>query len=913
LSRALAALLAVLVLLATALPVAARAPLAARAPSEAPQGAEVVPGEVIVQFREGGRAAELARSRGLTLVTDLGRAAADNGAPALVSTGGQGVDQVIAQLRRDPSVVRVEPNYVFHLPDEVVAQRLPDVEAVDPAAVGVDDPKTNDQYSLDRMRVRDAWSTTTGAGNVVAVLDTGIQFNHPDLRGRIAAGYDFVSDDTNASDDNGHGTWVSGIIAANANDGYGIAGISWSDYIMPLKIMDREGTGNTADLVAAIRWAADHGADVINMSVGGFPHSSVVQDAVDYAWNKGAVLVGAAGNNRRDETYYPASFDHVVSVSATQPEDEFSNWSSYGAKVDVSAPGSSVLTTNCYACTYADHDSWGSHTYISGTSFATPNVSGVVALIRAANPGASPQQVVDRLIGSVTDLGYPGWEKRYGHGRIDAAAAVTGTAALSATATGAVGDSLELNNAAAEATSLGLGTTVNPTIHPAGDVDLFALSLPRAGRLEVRVGGIVDNRAYPWNKSGLPVDPVVEILSSSGSLLRRVDNEWETGTELATWNVSGPTNVLVRVSNWYPNGNPAPYVLRTAFVDEVPPHAVGLRPAPDAKMVETKTTITFGISEPVTGIDATTVTLRTYAGVPIPASVSYAASTRRVTVTPLAPLPSGTKTILELSDTIRDAANLPLAYRAYRFWTMPGETYAPSRRITFAAGTYMGHRIGQSGEILGLRSGTLTKASGASSPQRATFPDLPGAWLYVENGMWDSTWVQESSRAYIGGVTQEQSLPATTRIVVLKGTHTGRTYDAAGTVTGSKTFTITKNSGANVDAMAVINGRRHYHVTNGLFAGTWVRESSKLYRDGFIDRMTISPMRRVLFGAGTHVGYQLDADGDKVRAVSAKLTKTSGASISAWAVVNGTPRVYVVNGIWAGTWVAASEVLAYER
>ena len=157
-----------------------------------------------------------------------------------------------------------------------------------------------------------------------------------------------------------------------------------------MKIMNGSGTGSTADLLAAIRWSADKGADVINMSVGGFPYSQLMQDAVNYAWSKGAVLVGAAGNNRREETYYPASFDNVISVSATQVNDEFSNWSSYGPKVDVSAPGSSVLTTNCYTCTYADHDSWGSHTFISGTSFATPNVAGVVALIQARYPGDSP-------------------------------------------------------------------------------------------------------------------------------------------------------------------------------------------------------------------------------------------------------------------------------------------------------------------------------------------------------------------------------------------------------------------------------------------------------------------------------------------------------------------------------------------
>ena len=296
--------------------------------------------------------------------------------------------------------------------------------------------------------------------------------------------------------------------------------------------MNREGTGNTADLLSAIRWSADSGADVINMSVGGFPYSQQMQDAVNYAFNKGAVLVGAAGNNRREETYYPASFDNVISVSATQVDDEFSNWSSYGSKVDVSAPGSSVLTTNCTVCTYADHDSWGSHTFISGTSFATPNVSGVVALIRATYPAMTPDEVVQRLFSTVDDLGYPGWDKRYGRGRVNAYRALGGTVSAPSLPSG---DGLEGNNVVTEnAPRLTLGATVRPNIFPAGDVDVFTVDVPRAGRLDVRVTGVVDSRAYPWNKSGLPVDPIVELTraparSSSGSTTRgRPEPSWRS-------------------------------------------------------------------------------------------------------------------------------------------------------------------------------------------------------------------------------------------------------------------------------------------------------------------------------------------------------------------------------------------------
>ena len=410
-SRVLSTVLVLLLLAAGAMPVAAAdekvpPPDTDVVPTVSSAG-EVVPGEVVVKFHDPTAAARVAQARGLAVVAAVGAPA--KGMPAVLTTAGRPVDQVLAELRADPSVEYAEPSYRVQVVIDGVT-----------AAVGVNDPKTAGQYSLDQMRVRDAWALEKGGNGVVAVLDTGVQANHQDLSGRVLAGYDFVNDDTNAADDNGHGTWVAGIIAAKPNDGYGIAGISWSDKILPVKIMTREGTGSTSDLISGIRWAADHGATVINMSVGGFPYTQGVQDAINYAWNKRVVLVGAAGNNNRDEKFYPASMANVVSVSATQVNDEFSFWSSYGAAVDVSAPGSSVQTTNCTVCTYADHNTWGSHTYISGTSFATPNVAGVVALIRARYPTWTPQQVVDRLFGTVDDRGYAGWDKRYGRGRVNA-------------------------------------------------------------------------------------------------------------------------------------------------------------------------------------------------------------------------------------------------------------------------------------------------------------------------------------------------------------------------------------------------------------------------------------------------------------------------------------------------------------
>ena len=657
-SRALSTVLALLLLLAAVLPVAAdeakaAPPSEADAPLVVHETGEVVPGEVLVKFRDEASAGEVARTHGIEIAASAG--AKGQGLPAVASTRGRPVDEVLAELRADPEVEYAEPSYRVQILDDGAV-----------AAVSVNDPKTAGQYSLDRMRVRDAWSLSKGGSGIVAVLDTGVQPDHPDLSGRVLPGRDLVNNDSNAADDNGHGTWVAGIIAAKPNDGYGMAGISWSDKILPVKIMNSSGTGSTSALVSGIIWAADHGATVINMSVGGFPYSQAVQDAATYAWNKGAVLVGAAGNNNREEKFYPASMNHVISVSATQPQDEFSHWSSYGPAVDVSAPGSSVLTTNCTA-SICPHPEWGSHTYISGTSFATPNVAGVVALIRAKNPTWTPQQVVDRLYATVDDLGYAGWDKRYGRGRVNAYRALGASVAASPRPGG---DALETNNTLGAARLIPLGTATRPSIYPAGDVDVFAVDVPRAGRLDVRVTGVVDARDWTWRGSALPVDPIVELYTTAGTLLKRVDAVWQDGTELAQTTVAGPTRILVRITNYFANGNRTAYSITPTYVDTAAPAVSGRSPAAGAVGVTYEApAVVATFNEPVTGVSASTFVLKNASGSAVAASVTYAASTRRATLKPSFHLAGEAKYTATLTSGIKDPSGNALASTSWTFTT----------------------------------------------------------------------------------------------------------------------------------------------------------------------------------------------------------------------------------------------------
>lgn len=891
--RALSTILALLVLAAGALPVAAADEKASLPDAEAPPVAssegQVIPGEVIVRFRDADRGPELARAHGLATVASLGTPAP--GLPAVVSTAGRPVDQVLSELRTDPNVEYAEPSYRVQL-----------VEEGSTTAVGVNDPLTAGQYSLDQMRVRDAWSLSKGGSGVVAVLDTGVMANHTDLSGRVLSGYDFVNDDSNAADDNGHGTWVAGIIAAKPNDGYGIAGISWSDKILPVKIMTREGTGSTSDLIAGIRWAADHGATVINMSVGGFPYTQGVQDAINYAWGKGVILVGAAGNNNRDETFYPASMANVVSVSATQVNDEFSHWSSYGSAVDVSAPGASVQTTNCTVCTYADHDTWGSHTYISGTSFATPNVAGVVALIQARYPSFTPQQVVDRLIGTVDDRGAAGWDKRYGRGRVNAYRALGASVA----ATGLLrGDALEGNNSLAAARVIPLGTATRPSIHPAGDVDFFAVDVPRAGRLDVRVTGVVDTRAYPWNRSSLKIDPIVELYTTGGTLLQRVDAVWEDGTELAQTTVAGPGRIVVRVANYFANGNRTAYAVTPTYVDTAAPALSTRSPAAGAIGVPYDGPLTVTFNEAVLGVSGSTIVLRTSSGAAVSSTVTYDATARRATLRPAKPLAGEAAYSLALTSGIKDPAGNALAATSWTFTT--GKT-APR---VWGADRY-GTATALSGTAFGAGVPVVYVATGA------TFPDAlaggpaarlgGGPMLLVEKWSVPDVTASELTRLKPGRIVVLGGPNAVADQVVaaLDPYTAGSVTRVAGVDRYATAAQISRSAFASASVVYVVTGENY---PDALAAGTVaaaVKAPLLLVKAGSVPAPTLAeldrldPDRIIIVGStgvvGNGVATQLAAFGQVSRisgsdryATAVTLSATSFAS-------NGPSIVYVATG-----------------
>jgi thermitase len=310
---------------------------------------------------------------------------------------GLNTDLVLQALRKVQGVAFVERN------------------AIESEVAVPNDPSYSYQYNLQRVGAERAWSAWRPVTPViVAVVDSGIDSTHPDLANKILrdaggiVGYDaFMRARSEAKDDRGHGTHCAGIVAAQINNGIGVAGVAgWdgnpatSDFsyvkLMPVKVLDHRGTGTTAALAEGITWAADNGADVISLSVGSTVWSETRSSAVRYALQKGCVVVAAAGNSGSDTVFYPAGEPGVLSVGATDFQDQLTYFSQYGPWVKIAAPGDQIYSTT--PTIRVSGARWTHYAFSSGTSMACPHVAGAAALLLAQHPGLTATQVVDLLV-----------------------------------------------------------------------------------------------------------------------------------------------------------------------------------------------------------------------------------------------------------------------------------------------------------------------------------------------------------------------------------------------------------------------------------------------------------------------------------------------------------------------------------
>jgi serine protease len=279
------------------------------------------------------------------------------------------------------------------------------------------DPYRAQQWDLTKIHDSAAWATSTGAGVTVAVIDTGVDASHPDLAGQVLPGIDYVSDTSGTSTDpNGHGTHVAGTIAALTGNGVGVSGFAPDAKILPIRVLGANGSGSMSDAAQGIIYAADHGANVINMSLGSTSKVTAVTNAIAYARSKGVTVVAAAGNERSSGSpiSYPAADAGVIAVAATDSSDTVASYSNQGSYVDVAAPGSSIVSTVPN----------GKYAVYNGTSMASPHVAAVAALLEAYNPALTPDAIESALESTAVDLGATGKDTDYGYGRIDAVAAL---------------------------------------------------------------------------------------------------------------------------------------------------------------------------------------------------------------------------------------------------------------------------------------------------------------------------------------------------------------------------------------------------------------------------------------------------------------------------------------------------------
>jgi len=299
----------------------------------------------------------------------------------------------------------VEPHYLY-LTNDIKSKSTTTVSPIIPNDLLF----SKYQWNLPAIETNKGWDLSKGSTDVViAVVDTGADLEHPDLKGNLVQGYNVIDPSKPPTDDVGHGTHVSGIIGAVVNNNEGVAGISWYNKVMPIKALDSSGAGTTYSVAEGIIWAADHGAKVINMSLGNYADSEFLHDAVKYAYNQDVVIVAATGNDNTERPGFPAAYPEVFAVSATDSNMKRASFSNYGDYIDVVAPGASI------ASTYLDNQ----YAALSGTSMASPHVAALAGLIRSRNPNLNNEEVMGMMRESVVDLGDKGRDKYFGYGQVD--------------------------------------------------------------------------------------------------------------------------------------------------------------------------------------------------------------------------------------------------------------------------------------------------------------------------------------------------------------------------------------------------------------------------------------------------------------------------------------------------------------
>ncbi|MHC4535506.1 MAG: S8 family serine peptidase [Planctomycetota bacterium] len=404
-------------------------------------GQKYVPGEFLVKFKPGVSEQTINALNSTHGVSNI-YTSPYAGFRRLRTPDGKTVDDMVEIYQANSNVEYAEANYMAY------AMKAPNDELY-PHQWHLH----NTQYG--GINTESAWTISTGSGAVVAILDTGIAYEDyseknptgfnsnyqkaPDLTSTLfVAGYDFVNNDGHPNDDSvsGHGTHIAGIVAQKTHNGIGTAGVAFNAYLMPVKVLDNCGAGTYADIAEGIIWATENGAHVINLGFGGSEPSMALEEAIAYSYNRGVILIAAAGNDGIGGVCYPAAYDdYVIAVGATRYDETLAYYSNHGLSLDLVAPGGDLnvdqngddygdgILQQAYKISGSDTISWG-YSFMEGTSMAAAHVSAVAALLIANGNATSPEEVREALEFTAEDKGATGWDIRYGWGIVDAYAAL---------------------------------------------------------------------------------------------------------------------------------------------------------------------------------------------------------------------------------------------------------------------------------------------------------------------------------------------------------------------------------------------------------------------------------------------------------------------------------------------------------
>ena len=553
------------------------------------------------------------------------------------------------------------------------------------------------QWSLQKTGVARAWDLTTGSSDVViAIIDTGVQLDHPDLAGQLLPGWDFVNGDADPTDDFGHGTGTSSMAAALTNNGIGVAGVCPGCRLLPVKVMDSNGSGSHSDIAAGIVWATDQGADVINLSIGGTGTTTVLADAVAYAEGHGVLVVAAAGNSGNTTLFYPAAYPGVVSVGGTDYLDQRELQSNYGAWVSIAAPFCSP------ALTPTTMNPSGINYSACGTSFSSPMVAGTAGLMISANPSATAADLRAALLATasvpVTDR-YGATGPMTSSGRLDALAAVR--AISGETVSPSPTTDLTAFPAVAPGVSIDVATTVTDVVSTiqfatTAPTSTLAIHLTSATgdfsfRMRNRSGGVawmtdstngtINVSAAGWSKQPYTIEirPTgASTVSVSGTVSVAPVIDPSPSASPSPSPSASPSPSPSASPSPSPSASPSPSPSASPSPDLTAPFVKSVKPVNAATKVTRNVRPVITFSETVRGVSASRFALVDLTTGRLLAFriVASTTGTTSATIIPLSLLPAGHRIRVTVRTGIADLAGNALPTRSQAF-TVTGDRTAP--------------------------------------------------------------------------------------------------------------------------------------------------------------------------------------------------------------------------------------------